>query len=35
VRYLLANWKMYPTVDEALGLVEAIQDGLRQLGLLL
>jgi len=30
VRYFLANWKMYPTVDEALGLVEAIQGGLRQ-----
>ena len=30
MKYLLANWKMYPTVDEALGLVEAMQQGLRQ-----
>lgn len=30
MRYLLANWKMYPTVDEALALLRAIQDGLRR-----
>ena len=29
--YLLANWKMYPTVDEALGLLGAIQVGLGDL----
>ena len=30
MEYLLANWKMYPTIEEALERVEAIQDGLRQ-----
>ncbi|HEX2063869.1 MAG TPA: triose-phosphate isomerase family protein [Acidimicrobiales bacterium] len=30
MEYFLANWKMYPTVDEALERVETIQDGLRQ-----
>ncbi len=30
MRYILANWKMYPTVDEALTTVDAIQVGLRQ-----
>ena len=29
MRYVLANWKMYPTVDEARQLFVAIQDGLR------
>jgi len=29
VRYVLANWKMYPTVDQARQLFVAIQDGLR------
>ncbi|MBW3645907.1 MAG: triose-phosphate isomerase [Actinobacteria bacterium] len=29
MRYVLANWKMYPTVDEALALLRTIQDGLR------
>lgn len=28
MRYVLANWKMYPTVDEAVALVRAIQAGL-------
>lgn len=28
--YVLANWKMYPTVDEARALLVAIQDGLRR-----
>ncbi|MBW3546798.1 MAG: triose-phosphate isomerase [Actinobacteria bacterium] len=30
MRYVLANWKMYPTVDEALTLLRAIQEGLRR-----
>lgn len=30
MRYVLANWKMYPTVDEALALLRAIQEGLRR-----
>jgi triosephosphate isomerase (TIM) len=30
VQYVLANWKMYPTVDEALALLGAVQVGLRQ-----
>jgi len=30
LRYVLANWKMYPTVDEALAVLDAIQSGLRQ-----
>ena len=29
-RYVLSNWKMYPTVDESRSLLEAIQRGLRQ-----
>ncbi len=29
MKYVLANWKMYPTVDEALALLGAIQAGLR------
>src|SRR5829696_7429644 len=28
MRYVLANWKMYPTVDEAVALLGAIQAGL-------
>jgi triosephosphate isomerase len=28
VRYVLSNWKMYPSVDEARALLVAIQDGL-------
>lgn len=28
MRYVIANWKMYPTVGEAVGLFRAIQDGL-------
>ncbi|MBV9142792.1 MAG: triosephosphate isomerase [Pseudonocardiales bacterium] len=30
VKYLLANWKMHTTVDQALTLVQAIQKGLRE-----
>lgn len=30
MRYVLANWKMYPTVDEALALLGTIQLGLRE-----
>ena len=30
MKYLLANWKMHTTVDQALALVQAIQQGLRQ-----
>ena len=30
MKYVLANWKMYPTVDEALALLGAVQAGLRQ-----
>jgi triosephosphate isomerase len=30
MKYLLANWKMHTTVDQAVALVEAIQQGLRQ-----
>lgn len=30
MRYLLANWKMYTTVDQALALTQAIQQGLRE-----
>jgi len=30
VKHVIANWKMYPTVDEALRLAGAIQVGLRQ-----
>lgn len=30
MRYVLANWKMYPTVDEARALLVAVQDGLRR-----
>jgi triosephosphate isomerase len=29
VKYFLASWKMYPTVDEAVALLEGIQAGLR------
>lgn len=32
LKHVLANWKMYPTVDEAVALVEAIQAGLRRRG---
>jgi triosephosphate isomerase len=31
VRYVVANWKMYPTLGEARRLLAAIQDGLRDL----
>jgi triosephosphate isomerase (TIM) len=30
VKYLLANWKMHTTVEQAVALVQAIQQGLRQ-----
>jgi triosephosphate isomerase len=30
VKYLLANWKMHTTVEQALALVQAIQKGLRE-----
>ena len=30
LNYVLANWKMYPTVDEAVALLEGIQAGLRR-----
>jgi triosephosphate isomerase len=30
VTYLLANWKMHTTVDQAVALVQAIQQGLRE-----
>lgn len=30
MKYLLANWKMYTTVDQAVALVQAIQQGLRE-----
>ncbi|MBV8539749.1 MAG: triosephosphate isomerase [Pseudonocardiales bacterium] len=30
MRYLLANWKMHTTVDQAMALVQAIQEGLRE-----
>jgi triosephosphate isomerase len=30
VKYLLANWKMHTTVDQALVLLQAIQEGLRE-----
>ncbi len=30
MRYLLANWKMYPTVEESVALLGAIQGGLRR-----
>jgi triosephosphate isomerase (TIM) len=30
MKYLLANWKMHTTVDQALALVQAIQRGLRE-----
>ena len=29
-KYVLANWKMYPTVDEALSVLAAVQDGLAE-----
>ena len=29
-KYVLANWKMYPTVEEALSVVTAVRDGLEQ-----
>jgi triosephosphate isomerase len=30
VKYLLANWKMHTTVDQAVTLVQAMQEGLRE-----
>lgn len=30
MKYVIANWKMYPTVDEALSLLETIHAGLRE-----
>ncbi len=30
MKYLLANWKMHTTVDQAVALVQAIQNGLRE-----
>lgn len=30
MRYVLSNWKMYPTIEQALVLVETIQAGLRE-----
>jgi triosephosphate isomerase (TIM) len=30
VKYLLANWKMHTTVEQALALVQVIQEGLRE-----
>jgi triosephosphate isomerase (TIM) len=30
MKYLLANWKMHTTVDQAVALVQAIQQGLRE-----
>ncbi|MBW3556931.1 MAG: triose-phosphate isomerase [Actinobacteria bacterium] len=30
MKYVLANWKMYPTVEEAQAVLEALQAGLRQ-----
>ncbi|HEX8935901.1 MAG TPA: triose-phosphate isomerase family protein [Pseudonocardiaceae bacterium] len=30
MKYLLANWKMHTTVDQAVTLVQAIQEGLRE-----
>lgn len=30
MKYLLANWKMHTTVDQAVALVQAIQEGLRE-----
>jgi triosephosphate isomerase (TIM) len=30
VKYLLANWKMHTTVEQAIALIEEIQQGLRQ-----
>jgi triosephosphate isomerase len=30
VKYLLANWKMHTTVEQAVALVQAIQEGLRE-----
>ena len=30
LKYFLVSWKMYPTVDEARALFEAVQDGLRE-----
>lgn len=30
LNYVLANWKMFPTVDEAVALLDGIQAGLRQ-----
>jgi triosephosphate isomerase (TIM) len=30
VKYFLANWKMFPTVDEAQALFDAVQAGLRE-----
>ncbi|MCA1696874.1 MAG: triose-phosphate isomerase, partial [Actinobacteria bacterium] len=30
MKYLLANWKMHTTVDQAVALVQAMQQGLRE-----
>ncbi|MDQ3979480.1 MAG: triose-phosphate isomerase [Actinomycetota bacterium] len=30
LKYFLVSWKMYPTVDEARSLLDAVQDGLRE-----
>ncbi len=30
MKYLLANWKMHTTVDQAVALIQAIQEGLRE-----
>jgi len=30
VKYLLANWKMHTTVDQAMALMQAVQQGLRE-----
>jgi triosephosphate isomerase len=30
VKYLLANWKMHTTVEQAVALVQAVQEGLRE-----
>ena len=32
MKYVLANWKMYPTVDEAVALLRGIQAGLHERG---
>ncbi|MFN2506146.1 MAG: hypothetical protein ABR540_18340, partial [Acidimicrobiales bacterium] len=30
MKYLLANWKMHTTVEQAVALVQVIQEGLRE-----